>query len=273
MSNQENNRSTPKKRSRRPNRNYPLEPYRDALNLAQKIKEIGVNNRIRRQTLMDKLEMSASGKASRDLITATYKYGLIKGSYKSEHLSLTDTAIGIGSLEHEAGLFSRKHFELAIHRIGSFQSFYETVKESRLPDLKVIADELINEEVDTKDSDLAAKVFRDNVQYLGLVEEKEGHEHLIDADKMESRPDVNVQTTEVSHESASSASEAKSIPQASEVNTPNKLNTPVGDDSWLPSLHIDVNIHIDESASLDQIEAVFSSMSKHFRREAGNTES
>src|SRR3954465_7278957 len=71
----------------RPMRPYPAVPFEEALPLAQSMQELGGEEKVRRLTLLTKLNKSPASSGTRMLITNATRYGLITGNYNAEWLT------------------------------------------------------------------------------------------------------------------------------------------------------------------------------------------
>src|SRR5207245_6233474 len=98
--------------------------------------------RVRRFTLFEKLGKSPDSGPSRHLITNSARYGLTKGSYKADHLELTDLGRQASSADVSARDRVRARFELAIASQAPFLSLYERFNGNRLPAQAVLRDHL-----------------------------------------------------------------------------------------------------------------------------------
>lgn len=68
---------------------FPASSFEEALTIPNAIQKYAAGQKIRRLTLFDHLKKSPDSGGSRQLVINANKYGLIKGSYQSEHLELT----------------------------------------------------------------------------------------------------------------------------------------------------------------------------------------
>lgn len=74
---------------KRVSRNFPASSFEEALEFAKTIFKVGSGSPVRRLTLFNELGKSPESSASRQAITNSSKYGLVKGTYKAEQLELT----------------------------------------------------------------------------------------------------------------------------------------------------------------------------------------
>lgn len=80
-------RSATRARQARP---YPAAPFEEARVLAEAIQTYASGRRVRRLTLLAKMDRSPNSGPTKMLITTSGKYGFTKGSYSAEYLELTD---------------------------------------------------------------------------------------------------------------------------------------------------------------------------------------
>ena len=254
----------PRRRGRGPTRPFPAIAFEDALRLPSSILEHGINGQIERITLLSMLEYSPSSSKTRDWITSSSKYGLTTGSYNAPYLAVTDDGrVAVSSSDSDKTV-TEKRFDLAIRQFSHFDSTYERLKGQRLPDEAVLLGELRRTELSDSDSQKAAEVFAANLKFLGLVQEITGNDYVRDIEQLLDEYPTAVKDTDEadsifspSIDSPIESTQEQSIQQsvAAIPVTHSDINS--------PSLHIDIQIHIDSSASAEQIDQVFASMAKH----------
>ncbi len=128
--------STPSenRRGRGPAKTFPLMSLNDVLPLPRGIAQFGVNDQIRRLTLFDKLGRSPDSGSSRQLITASGKYGLTTGSYHADLLTLTPDGRAISNETSHPRAKAELHFKIGIVQFEPFVKLYERLKGRRMPD-------------------------------------------------------------------------------------------------------------------------------------------
>lgn len=260
--------SEAERRSRGPSKVFPSVPFEEVLLLPRSILEHGIDGRIQRLTLFGRLGRSPTSGPTRRLITNSGKYGLTTGSYAAASLSVTDN--GRTALDDQSIPQARaRQFQLAIQQFPSFNTLYEKLKEKRLPDAAVLRDELGHAGVPSPDQKTAAEVFTANARFLGLIHDINGADYVRALDE-EPGPLPPL----------ASDSNAQS-PSNSTPPTPQPTGTsarPVADPAVTvaaiaaatePSVHIDIQIHIDSNATPDQIDQIFASMARHLYSREG----
>ena len=235
---------------------FPLLTFEESLPLAEKILEDGIDGGMRRLTLLDKLSKSPTSSATRTLITCSSKYGLTSGSYNASSLKLTDEGRALVALDVSPERI-QKAFDLAIARIEPFRTLYEKLKDKRLPDQKILCDELGQLGITEADRERCATIFVANVRYLDLVEDVNNVPHVRPVEEVtrlaaSTEPDPDAMPPSGAEPGRSQSTVAQA-PTGGEDNT----------QASVPSLHIDVQVHIDATASAKQIDQIFSSMARH----------
>lgn len=233
---------------------FPLLPIADALLLAKTIHEHGVGGQMRRLTLLDKIGKSPNSSATRTLIIASSKYGLTTGSYSASQLALTDDGTTMAGPDSSEKI--QTSFDLSVGRFDSFRTLYEKLKDKRLPDDTVLRDELGQAGIPEVDRKRAANVFVANLRHLDLVKPVSGTDCVRSIDEILDQ----FAPSDGPQESPTAAAEPQGT--ASQVHPPITSGEPTSP-TTTPSLHIDVQIHIDASASVQQIDQIFMSMAKH----------
>ena len=243
------------RRGRGPTKPYPLVPFEETAQLARGIMEHGVSGEIERLTLLDRLDLSRNSSKTRGLITHSSKYGLTVGGYNASILKITEEASHALSPDTPAQEGKLKEFELAIGRFDQFLAVYERIKEGRLRDEAVLRGEMGRVGVMEPDRQRAAEVFIANLRYVGLVENISGSEQVRSIEEIASslssaesdeRPLEESSSTSPFPAVSSSQTSAGSLPAMPE-----------------PAVHIDIQIHIDSSATSEQIDQIFASMARH----------
>jgi hypothetical protein len=186
-------------------------------------------------------------RSSRDLITNAGKYGLTTGSYQAENLALTEAAKAIvGETRNR-----QAEFEQAIAGIAPFKSLYERLRGKRVPALDVLEQQVTGVPNDNRRE--CATFFLRNARYIGLVYSYQGADHLRSIE--ETCEELDDQQTE---EAVTPAQEPVIQPPAAAP----KVQLPPRQPD-LPTMHIDINIHIDSDASPEVIDQFFASMARH----------
>ena len=181
---------------------------------------------------------------------------MTSGSYAAQTLTVTESgrvALGVDTSIREA---KQKQFELAVGQFDSFNNLYERLRDGRVPGDSVLKDDLGRVGVQTADLQRAAEIFTANIRYLGLVTEINDNQYVRTIEQVVG--ELSSADEPVAEDIPNDSTEAQPSEEAI-VRTP----TPAGVPAKEPSVHIDVQVHIDSSASPDQIDQIFSSMARH----------
>lgn len=242
------------RRNRGPAKSYPVVPFESTVRLAKGIDEYGIAGEIQRLTLLSKLSMSPTSSATRNLIVGGKRYGLTHGSYGASLLSLTDEGEAFLKADDSDEAKGRA-FRLAISRVEPFAKLYEKIREKRLPDASVLQDEFQRTGLTADDASKAVEVFAANLQYLGLIEKIGASDHVRDVG--------TTVTQEPELEPIISPGGGPAFKSPAPPPPVASVEPTVAVSTQEPSLHIDIQIHIDSSATAGQIDQIFESMGKH----------
>ena len=236
---------------------FPVIEFEKALRLPEAIMEHSVDGEIRRVTLFKKLGLSPSSGPSQNLVSNSSKYGLTSGSYKASSLSITEegrTALAVKQSPRKA---IETQFQLAIKRFEPFNNLYEKLQDQSLPDSEILKDELGDAGVGDSDRSKAAEIFTANLRFLGLTHDVSGSEYVRSLDQvLEEQPGELTGVAEGAKKPHAPDLPGDPVKPAKD----NNKDTPRPN---LPELHVDIQIHIDSTASPEQIEKIFASMARH----------
>lgn len=216
---------------------FPTVSFESALLLPKGIAQYGVNGEMERRALFAELKRAPESGRSKALVTNAVKYGLIARKRPGDLLALTDN--GRVALAAEGGsLATAMRFQLALEQFWPFSALYEKMKGQPFHEGRRLKDELVNAGVVEVDRDQAAEVFAENLRFLGLVQDSDGMDYVQDI-----------------------ADFRGVFPQSSGKVPP---ESPGAAGAKRPALHIDIQVHIDPTASAEQIDHIFASMARHF---------
>ena len=244
-----------KRRGRGPTKPFPVLSFEETLSLAKSILDHGVNGEIQRLTLLSRLNWSPSSSRTRNLITNSTKYGLTAGSYSASSLTVTDNGHVVLGVDHSPQEVLSKKLELAIKQFDPFDRLYEKLKGHRLPEQVVLQDQLENLGINNADREIAASIFAANIRYLELVEEISGQNYVKSIEQIYEQP--------LSDSSSETPSDREPDDDASTVGETPSKTAQESNTVRSPSLHIDLQIHIDSSATPEQIDHIFESMGRY----------
>ena len=204
-----------------------------------------------------KLERSPDSGSSRSLVTNSSKYGLTSGSYSAPSLSITDKGRIALSAEKSPREAIETQFQLAIGQFEPFNHLYEKLKGHHIPADEVLKDEFGNAGVDDSDRSKAAEIFTANLRFIGIIHNISGRDYVRSIEEvLEEKPEESTSAAEVSPKPNSTDLPDAPVKSAED----NRKDTPRPN---LPELHVDIQIHIDSTASSEQIDQIFASMARH----------
>lgn len=164
-----------RRRGRKP---YPVIPFEQALRIGQGIADFGASHPMKRTTLLEKLTLPVN-QATKDLITASGKYGLTEGTHDAEEIKLTEE--GFKAVAAAASLDrSRSRIKLAITNIEPFNRLYEKFRGGKMPSVEVMRDTL--DDLDHGDRAPCVDIFVQNAKFVGVLQPREGAEFIVSLD-------------------------------------------------------------------------------------------
>ena len=161
-------------------RDFPEVPFKQSLVLGNAIYKYAAGEKVRRLTLLEKMERSPTSGSTQRLFTNSGKYGITIGSYSADHVELTPD----GKIVCEPATPPRKlletKFRLAVSSIPYFLHVYNEYKGKRWPIQSVVADCMRDGGFDYDDFlDQCIDVLIVNLKDLGLLRTIAGAETLI----------------------------------------------------------------------------------------------
>jgi len=165
-------------------RNFPAQPFEEALSLAKSIFEFGAGQPVRRVSVFDDLGKSPDSGASRLLITSANKYGLIKGGYQADLLELTPDGLRACDEQIQPRERARARASLAIKEIAPFNAVYEEFEGLRLPAKAALVDAMKKHEVVDDAAEEAVDTFVVNLRFVGLLKTLSGADRIIKIDHL-----------------------------------------------------------------------------------------
>jgi hypothetical protein len=173
-----------KTRRGRSQRSFPASSFEDALEAARAIHRLSSGRPIRRLTLFDQLGKAPESGPSRQLITNSAKYGLIKGSYQSEYLELTTDGAIASDDDAPPRDRVRAQAKLAIENISVFKSLYERFAGNKLPAKQVLVDAVKEDGLSEDLAEEAVDTFIVNLKFVGLLKTLSGAERIVTVDHL-----------------------------------------------------------------------------------------
>lgn len=220
---------------------FPPVPLREALQIATTIAEKNAGQPMRRLDVFHELKRSPDSGPSRNLVTASSGFGLTTGGYQAETLSLTDLGKRATVDRESSALVD------AVLNVDIFRRFFETYKDRPIPADVAAKSFLASAGIPSDRTDACWDVMQENGRTVGLIREMAGGERILAREHA-----IELQggeaPVEVPLERGGSEGEPRQGSQRRR---------------GLPSLNINLEIHLPGDATAEQYDAIFSSMRKH----------
>lgn len=221
-----------RRRGRKP---YPIIPFEQALRFGEGVGEVGAGHPVKRATLLEKLKLTVT-QTTKDLITASNKYGITKGSHDADEFSLTAEG-AIAAASRPSAERNRARIKLAITDIEHFKTLYDKFRGGKMPAVEAMRDTL--EDLDVGDRAPCVDIFLQNAKFVGILQTREGAEYFVDTDD--------------------AASAAVSTVSSAAHSTPTAANTPVPGEDYDTVCFFIAPIGADDSEHRRHSDAILSS--------------
>jgi hypothetical protein len=165
-------------------RNFPATPFEEALSFAKSVLDYGSGAPVRRVTLFNHLGKSPESGPSRQMITNSNKYNLIKGGYQADILELTSEGKKAADDQIQPRERARAQVQLAILDIEPFVGLYERFKTLRLPAKGALIDAIKEFGVTSDAAEEAVDTFIVNLRFVGLLQTLSGADRIITIDHL-----------------------------------------------------------------------------------------
>jgi hypothetical protein len=136
-----------KKRRTRTPRPYPVVSFRDATVIGDAIFKFASGDKVRRLTLLEKMERTPGASSTNQLITNSGKYKITTGGYTAEYFELTELGSKACNPENDSRSRLEAQFKLAIEGVAPFKVLYDTYVGKKLPAHEVMKDKLTEERI------------------------------------------------------------------------------------------------------------------------------
>ena len=224
---------------------FPPYVITEARTIADTIAQKGAGKPTRRLDIFKELRKSPESSQSRQLITASSGYGLTAGGYQADKLSLEPTGRRVAIDGDETALID------AVLNVEIFKSFFERYKDRNLPSDLVAKSFLAEEGIPTERTTACLESILANGRATRLISDVGGTEMVL------SREHAKESITKKAKVAPVTRAKAGEEPQLATTLAPTATEKP------RPDVHIDIQIHIDASASAEQIDKIFSSMERY----------
>jgi len=222
---------------------FPAVPIEEAQQIARTIAQKNAGQPMRRLDIFEELGgKSPDSGPSRMLITASSGFGLTTGSYKADMLSLTELGRRLAVDDDRTAMID------AVLGVDVFRKFFEQYKGNPLPSEVAAKSFLANSGIPADRAEACWNLVRQNGEQCGLIQEVSGARRVLSRDHAIERMGIK----QVKPTPALEPSGRRAVEQAEQV-------AAVG----LPSLNINLEIHLPPDAKPEQYDAIFASMRKH----------
>jgi len=230
---------------------FPPVAIDETRQIAQTIAKKNAGQPTRRLDIFHELKRSPDSGPSRNLVSSSSGFGLTTGGFQADFLSLTELGRRLAVDEDKTALVD------AVLNVDIFKKFFETYKDKGLPADIAAKSFLASSGIPTDRVEACWNLIRENGRQCGLIAEMAGDERVLSrehaTEKMGGKP---VKATEVLPRDEGSARGQEKPPE--EVR--------------LPSLNVNLEIHLPADVAPEVYDAIFSSMRKHLI-DAGRVES
>jgi hypothetical protein len=163
--------------ARAENRNFPVHDVREAVRVAQTIRDINAGRPMNRLLLADALKIKPSSSNFRALLSSSQKYGFTIGTEKATDISLTE-------LGEEASLSDDTVRSAALRRAvvtpSVFGRFFTAYNNAKVPGPDMLGKLLTtNFEVPAAVTDECATLLVTNGEHVGLIRAISGSKHVL----------------------------------------------------------------------------------------------
>jgi hypothetical protein len=217
-------------------------PIEEAQTIARTIAQKNASQPMRRLDIFEVLGKSPDSGPSRVLVTASSGFGLTTGGYKAPTLALTELGRRLTVDDDKTAMID------AVLHVEVFKKFFENYEDSALPAEVAAKSFLAGSGVPTDRTGACWKLVKQNGEQCGLIQEVSGAPRVLSRDhaieRMGAKPAKRVTPTEVGG--------GKIAERLQNVGT-----------GGLPSLNINLQIHLPADAKPEQYDAIFKSMRKH----------
>lgn len=230
---------------------YPAVPIGEAQQIARIIAQKNAGQPMRRLDVFEELGKSPDSGPSRMLVTASSGFGLTAGGYQAQMLTLTDLGRRLAVDDDKTAMID------AVLRVDVFKRLFEAYKGNPLPSEVAAKSFLATAGIPAERTEACWNLVRQNGEQCGLIQEVSGAPRVLPRDHAIERMGIK----QVKPTPPVEASGGKVPEQREKVAA-----------GGLPSLNINLQIHLPADAKPEQYDAIFSSMRKHLI-DAGRVES
>ncbi len=169
-------------RRKRVARNFPASPFEDSLTFARQVFNFGSGESVRRLSLFNHIDKAPESSTSRQLVVNAGRYGLIKGSYKSDVLEITLDGKRAVDDQLPKRDQARAKIKLAIDDIEVFAKLHERFVGKALPARPALVDAAVEFGTLPDVALEATDTFILNLRFVGLLVTLSGAERIVSKD-------------------------------------------------------------------------------------------
>lgn len=230
----------------------PFPPFNleESLAIAKVIWEDNAGKPMRRLTIFNVLKRSPSSGTSRQLVTASSGYGLTQGSYAAEVLQLTERGQAIVERNDPQAKVD------TVMSVAIFAAFFDHYKNATVPATAAATDFLKSHGVSEQSIESCLEILLECGEYVSLIQEISGAKRVVSVEhalETLSKRQPKVGTSNPPHQIENEHAQMETLVS----------NPPLKQAPDTPSVHIDIQIHIDANAKPEQIEKIFECMAKY----------
>ena len=158
-------------------RNYPHHTLKEAVAVADKIRENRAGKPMRRLLLADALTIKPGSSNFRDILSSSIKYGLTTGSEKAPEIALTE--LGKQATSPQPGA-RRKALRQAAMEPKLFGEFYRAYDDAKLPSEDMLTKILVSEyNVPEAYAQECAQMIAENGRMVGIIQNISNSPHVV----------------------------------------------------------------------------------------------
>jgi hypothetical protein len=227
---------------------FPPLSLKEARQIADTIARQYSGQPTRRLDVFGALGKSPDSGPSRNLVTSSSGFGLTQGGYQAEMLSLTELGKRLAVEGDETATID------AVLKVEIFQKFFENCKNAVVPSQIAAKSFLAANGVPTDRTQACFELILQNGRECGLIASVSGAERVLSREHaIEKKGGIPA--------AVAKAPDAPSTPAAATA-TGGGATSPATN-SRIPSIHVNLEIHLPSDAKPDVYEAIFRSMRKH----------
>jgi predicted nucleotide-binding protein len=164
---------------RGPARPHPPFPLAEARTVAEAVRESNAGKPINRILLAQAMGLSPNNSKFRDLIMASYRYGLTEGNYKSETISLTPSGENLSQPRDEAERVQA--LRDAFKHVAIYEQLLNHFANQKLPDTQFVKNIIERKpfSISPEWSKEVADGFAADAEHVGFLREVSGSRYIV----------------------------------------------------------------------------------------------